>query len=279
MVRLAANLSFFFKELPLLQRFGAAARAGFRHTEFMFAGDAGYEVEASAVRAELDAHGLTHELLNAPAGDWLAGERGLAGLPGRERDFKASIELGLRFAGEIGCRKMHVMAGLCGSGDSGDNGGAMAETFVERLQWASGLAADAGVTLCVEPLNARDFPGYLVPDVPTALELLRRVDSPEHCKLQLDLYHVAMSALARGQPVPGSAELQSAIREYLPHSAHVQIANPPGRNEPGVGDVDYPPLLALLDELGYAGAVGCEYRPSTPATEDSLGWAKEHLRR
>ena len=137
MVRLAANLSFFFKELPILQRFGAAARAGFRHTEFMFPGDAGYEVEASAVRAELDAHGLTHVLLNAPAGDWLAGERGLAGLPGRERDFKASIEQGLRFATDIGCRRMHVMAGLQG----GSSGGATADAFVERLRWASGLAS------------------------------------------------------------------------------------------------------------------------------------------
>lgn len=269
MPRLAANLSFFFKELPVLQRFGAAARAGFRRTEFMFAGDTGYEVNASSVKAELQKYSLTHELLNAPAGDWLSGERGMAGLPGRDADFKASIEYGLQFASQIGCNKMHVMAGLA-------DRGATAETFVERLRWASTMAADANVTLCVEPLNAKDFPGYLIPDMPTALKLLDAIDS-KHCKLQLDLYHVAMSAIASGRPTPDSAELAQAVRDYLPRAAHVQIANPPGRNEPGVGDVDFPPLLRLLDDLGYEGAVGCEFRPSTPTTEGALGWASEYL--
>ena len=263
MVRLAANLSFFFKELPVLQRFGAAARAGFKHTEFMFAGLNGYEAEAPAVRKELDAHGLTQVLLNAPAGDWAAGERGTGGVPGRESEFKSSVEYGLRYADEVGCQQMHIMAGRFV--DGADEG-----TFVERLRWASGMASDAGVTICVEPLNAHDFPGYIVPDCAAALRIIERVGSPD-VKLQLDLYHYAMTA---GTDAAG---LRDAIRTLLPHTAHVQIANPPGRNEPGVGDIDFPPLLALLDELDYDGFVGCEYRPSTPTTEASLlGWAKAY---
>jgi len=232
---------------------------GFRAVEFMFPGDGGYFNEARAVRAELEEHSLTQALLNSPAGDWDAGERGLGGLPERESDWKASIEHGLRFAQDISCTKMHVMAGL-------ESRGATEDLFVERLEWATRLATDAGVTLCVEPLNPTDFPGYLVPDVATALRVLERVDAPDWCRLQLDLYHVAM--------VEGTADLDGAIRRLLPHAAHVQLANPPGRNEPGTGTIDFPPLLALLDELGYDGWVGCEYKPSTPTTEDSLAWAK-----
>ena len=294
-MRLAANLSFFFKELPFLRRFGAARTAGFRAVEFMFAGDGGYIADAAHVRAELEQHGLTQVLLNAPAGNWAVGERGLGGLPGREAEWKASIEFGLRFASEVSCPRMHVMAGLVADGAEED-------TFVSRLQWASGLAADAGVTLCVEPLNSHDFPGYLVPDTTTALRILQKVDAPNHCRLQLDLYHLAMA--------DREMDLAASIRDLLPHAAHVQIANPPGRylppapptptacmgielcavlaantlaplclasrNEPGVGAIDFPPLFALLDDLGYDGHVGCEYKPSTPTTEASLGWARQY---
>ena len=258
-MRLAANLSFFFKERPFLQRFGAAAACGFRHVEFMFPGDGGYVHDAAAVRAELERHGLGQALLNAPAGDWAAGDRGVAGLPDREADFAASIESGLRFASDIGCTRMHVMAGTIA-------GGANEETLVRRLQWASGVAEEANVCLLVEPLNSIDFPGYLVPSTDTALRVIEAVGAP-NCRLQLDLYHLAMATGWRG------AALEAGVRELLPHAAHVQIANPPSRNEPGVGDVDFAPLLALLDDAGYDGFVGCEYKPSTEATEDSLAWA------
>jgi len=261
MVRLAANLSFFFKNLPFAQRFGAAAACGFRSVEFMFAGETGYEHGSAAVRDELQRHGLTLALMNARAGDWSAGERGIGGISSREADFTASIEHGLRFASEVGCRRLHVMAGLV-------EHGADEATLVRRLKWASEAAASASVCLCVEPLNARDFPGYLVPDYPTALRVLKAVDRHAHVKLQLDLYHLAMMG---GDGV--NAELADAVRRLLPYAGHVQLANPPGRNEPGVGNVDFVPLLALLDELGYDGAVGCEYKPSTPTTEESLAWA------
>ena len=158
---------------------------------------------------------------------------------------------------------MHVMAGLAPQGANED-------VFVKRLQWASGLAADAGVCLCVEPLNSTDFPGYLVPNTATALRIIDRVGVPSHCKLQLDLYHYAVTE--------GSDQdtLANAIATLLPHTAHVQIANPPGRNEPGVGNVAFGPLLQLLDNAGYDGHVGCEYKPSTSTTEESLAWAREH---
>mmetsp|Transcript_27175 Transcript_27175/g.69037 ORF Transcript_27175/g.69037 Transcript_27175/m.69037 type:complete len:271 (+) Transcript_27175:51-863(+) len=259
MARLAANLSFFFKERPFIERFGAARAAGFRAVEFMFAGDGGYQLDAKAVRGELEAHGLDQALLNSPAGDWLAGERGIGALPTRESDWKASIDFGLRFAQETGCKNMHVMAGL-------DSQGACEALFVERLKWACTLASDAGVRLCIEPLNPTDFPGYLVPDASTALRLIEQVDAGDQCQLQLDLYHVAM--------VEGSDGLESTIRRLLPHTAHIQIANPPGRKEPSVGDVNFPPLIELARDLGYDGWVGCEYQPSTPTTEASLGWAR-----
>jgi len=256
-VRLAANLSFLFKELPFLQRFGAARRVGFRATEFMFAGDSGYEHSALEVHEQLSLHGLEHVLLNAPAGDWAAGERGIGGIPGRDAQFMASIEDGLSFAAQVGCRKMHVMAGLVDHGADED-------TFVERLRLGSVAAAEAGICLCVEPLNSTNFPGYLIPDVATALRIIEKVDAPQ-CKLQLDLYHHAMT--------DPSADLSEAIERLLPHAAHIQIANPPNRSEPGVGEVDFAPLLSQLAASEYDGYVGCEYKPSTPTTEGSLAWA------
>jgi hydroxypyruvate isomerase len=260
MVRLAANLSFFFKELPFLERFGAAASCGFRAVEFMFAGDGGFRCEAHEVREQLDQHSLSQALFNARAGDWEAGERGTGGLPGRDSDFRASIDHALEFATVVGCPRVHVMAGLMDQG-------AKKDIFVERLRWASEHAAGSGVTLCIEPLNAADFPGYLVPDTTTALQIIEEVGS-DHCKLQLDLYHYAMTH-------PGE-DMEAAIRTLLPKSAHVQLANPPGRNEPGVGDVHFPPLLALLGDLGYSGYVGCEYKPSTASTTESLAWARAY---
>lgn len=268
MPRLAANLSFFFTERPFLERFRAAAQCGFSAVEFMFAGDGGYHHDASAVSAELQRHGLQQTLLNASAGNWGAGERGLGGLPGRDADFKTSIEHGLRFAEVVGCRRMHVLAGLA-------THGADEAVLVQRLRWACEVANTVGVDVLVEPLNPVDFPGYLVPDADAALSVIDQVGTA-NCKLQLDLYHLARS-LARGADgASGSASgdlqhvLASEVRRLLPHAGHVQLANPPGRHEPGQGDVAFAPLLALLDELGYAGHVGCEYKPHSPR---HLDWA------
>jgi len=262
MPKFAANLSFLWKELPFLKRFDAAARRGFRHVEFMFPGDGGYEHTADAVRQQLRSTGMTQVLLNAPAGDWASGERGLAGLPHhREADWQSSFQFGLDFASEIGCSKIHVMAGRL-------DDGASEEALVERLRWASTVAAARQIRLLVEPLNATDFPGYLVPDCETALRILNQVDAPKHCQLQLDVYHLAMT---RGVPA-----LQSSLRELIPIAGHIQIANIIGRHEPGCGEIDFPAVFRMLDELGYQDAVGCEFKPSTPKTDAALKWANDY---
>jgi len=273
MPRLAANLSFLFKEHAFLDRFAAAAASGFRAVEFMFPGDGGYIASAEAVAEQLKAHQLEQVLLNAPGGDWANGERGLGGLGSREADWQASIETGLRYCRHLGCPRMHVMAGMVAHG-------ATEEVFVKRLQWAAELAVAPGkppVTLLVEPLNPTDFPGYLVPDAETALRIIehanasRPPDAVAPVQLQLDVYHLAQTEAAR------DASVVETVRRLLPHAAHVQFANPPGRNEPGVGTVDFERVCAALDDAGYAGHVGLEYKPSTSATVQSLvGWGGKH---
>ena len=170
------------------------------------------------------------------------------------------MQKGLRFAKAIDCPTIHVMAGVAVEDQS-----VCEARFAQRLRWASEAAAAEGVQVCIEPLNARDAPGYLLPDTSTALRVLEAVDQP-NCKLQLDLYHLQVS----------EGDLSHRISALLPAVAHVQIANPPGRHEPGAGEVDFRPLLAQLDREGYGGYVGCEYVPSTATTEESLHWAREY---
>lgn len=250
MVKLAANLSFMFTEVPLLKRFRAAARCGFRGVEMLFP----YEQPAAVLASELRACELKQVLFNAPAGDWAAGERGFGGVPGREAEFRDGVRLALDYAAQLECPLVHVMAGTVAQG-------AREDVLVERLGWACEQAEAAGVRLCIEPLNRRDVPGYLLPDTTTAMRVLSEVGR-RSCALQLDLYHLQIS----------EGDLMTRTRELLPSTAHVQIANPPNRHEPGEGEVHFPPLFALLDELGYEGFVGCEYRPRH-GSEASLAWA------
>mmetsp|Transcript_14976 Transcript_14976/g.25015 ORF Transcript_14976/g.25015 Transcript_14976/m.25015 type:complete len:278 (+) Transcript_14976:45-878(+) len=257
MHRLAANLSFLYKEVAFLDRFSAASRAGFAAVEFMFPGDNGYHHSVLDVRAQLEANDLQQVLLNSPSGDWSSGERGIGGLPDRQEEWEASINVGLTFAKELNCPRMHVMSGLV-------QHGACEDTFVKRLRKATSVASSAGVCLCIEPLNHHDFPGYLVGDIDTALRILERVNRPDCCRLQLDLYHVAR--------IDPTADLALRVTQLLPVIEHIQFANPPGRNEPGVGSVAFDPLLALLNRLSYDGFVGLEYKPSR-CTESSLAWA------
>lgn len=255
--RLAANLSWLFTDAPFLQRFKRAAACDFKAVEFLFP----YELAPpEAIAAECRDLALEVALFNAPPGDWEGGDRGTGALPGREAEFEAGVREALRYAEAVRCENVHVMAGLLEQG-------ACERTFADRLRWASDEAARQGATICVEPLNGRDVPGYLVPDTSTALRLLGEVGRP-NCKLQLDLYHLQVS----------EGDLSTRVRALLPHTAHVQLANPPGRHEPGAGEVDFPPLLRLLGELGYEGHVGCEYKPSSGDSEASLeGWAAEFM--
>ncbi len=253
MPRLAANLSMLFTELPFLERFGAAARAGFDGVEFLFP----YEHDEADIARELRAHDLVNVLFNLPPGNWAAGERGLAALPGREAEFRASLALALRYARALATPRLHVMAGVVPPG--GDRGHCRA-TFVANLRYAAAEAAHAGVDLLIEPLNPRDMPGYLHSTQAEAHAIREEVGA-ENLKVQMDLYHA--------QIVEG--DLTVKLRRWLPHVGHIQIAGVPERHEPDTGELDYGYLLRLLDELGYAGWVGCEYRPAR-GTVEGLGW-------
>jgi len=258
--KLAANLSWLFTELPLRERFAAAADAGFRGVEVLFP----YELAAETVRERLEAHGLELVLVNLPPGDWAAGERGLAALPGREADFAAAVRTGLAYARTCGVPLVHAMAGIV---PPGADRAAYVETYVANLRRAACAAAPVGVTVLIEPLNARDNPGYLLRTTAEAIAIIERVDEP-NLALQLDLYHAQIS----------EGDLAHRMRALAGRYAHVQIAGNPGRDEPDHGEVNYAYLLAVLDELGYDGWIGCEYRPRAD-TRAGLRWAQPYLTR
>ena len=257
MPRLAANLSCLFTERPFLDRFEAAARCGFRAVEHQFPYR---EASESTIRERLRDHDLCAVLFNLPQGE--EGERGLGGLPGREAEFREGVDLALRYCRATGCPRLHAMWGAPDAHTSLEESRA---TFVANLREAAPRAAEAGVTLLVEPLNPRDNPGYPLNRQADAHALVAEVGAP-NVKVQLDLYHC--------QIVEG--DVATKLRHWLggPESnvGHIQIAGPPDRIEPDAGELDYTWLLPLIDELGYEGWVGCEYRPAA-GTEAGLGWA------
>lgn len=254
MPRLAANLSMLFQELPFLDRFAAAAAAGFTGVEFLFP----YEVEAAAIAERLQRHRLTQALFNLPPGNWAAGERGMAALPGREAEFMASVERALSYARATGCRRLHIMAGIWPEGRERAEG---ERVYVANLRRAADMLAPHGITAVIEPLNTRDTPGYFLTSTGQAMAVIAAVGR-DNLKLQLDLYHCQIM----------EGDLAMHIRRLHGHYAHVQIAGVPERHEPSLGEINYPYLLDLLDRVGYDGWVGCEYRPAA-ATLDGLGWA------
>lgn len=252
MPRFAANLSFLFNEVPFLERFGAAAEQGFTAVEFMFP----YEYPADELRALLDQHGLQLVLFNAAQGNWAAGERGIAALPGREAEFDAAIEMALGYARVLGNKLIHVMAGL-------ESGGANAKTFAANLQRGADKAAADGVTLIIEPINTRDMPGYFLSRTRQALDIIAAAGRA-NIGLQFDLYH---RHLMEGDVIGGLKEAKPAIR-------HMQIASPPDRGEPDKGELGYKTLLMLIDASGYGGYIGLEYKPRA-GTVPGLTWMKE----
>jgi 2-dehydrotetronate isomerase len=255
MPRFAANLTMMYNEHPFLERFAAAARDGFRGVEFLFP----YEHAAADIRSRLDAEGLTQALFNAPAGDFARGERGLASLPGREDEFRRSIDVALEYARVIGNTRLHVMAGLIGEGDDRARHRA---TYVKNLAHAASLAAAAGLIVVIEPINTRDIPGFFLNRQDEAHAVCEEVGAA-NLQVQMDLYHC--------QIVEG--DLATRIRRYIARVGHMQIAGVPERHEPDVGEVNYPYLFGVIDELGYDGWIGCEYRPRG-ATSDGLGWMR-----
>ena len=258
MPRLAANLSYLFTERPFLDRFEAAARCGFRAIEHQFPYT---EAPESAIADRLGAHDLRAVLFNLPPGE--EGERGLGGLPGREAEFREGLELALRYCRAAGCLRLHAMWGVPDANTSLEESRA---TFVANLREAAPSAAESGVTLLVEPLNPRDNPGYPLNRQADAHALAAEV-AAANVKVQFDLYHCQ---IVEGDVAP---KLVHWVGGPQSNVGHIQIAGPPDRLEPDAGELNYAWLLPLIDELGYEGWVGCEYRPAA-GTEAGLGWAR-----
>lgn len=256
MPRFAANLSLLYPQLDFLDRFGAAARDGFEAVEFLFP----YAHDTSEIAARLADHGLQQVLFNAPPGDWAAGERGLAALPGREAEFRSGVQRALAVAQALRCPRLHVMAGLLPPGaDRAD----WRARYVDHLAWAADQAAAAGVTVLIEPLNPRDMPGYLLSRQDDAHAIVQQVGHA-NLKVQMDLYHL--------QIVEG--DVATKLRQYLPTGrvGHLQIAGVPERHEPDLGELNYRYLFDVIDALGWDGWVGCEYRPQGDTSAGVRRW-------
>lgn len=264
MPRFAANLSLLYNEHPFLDRFAAAAQDGFKGVEFLFP----YAFAAADIAAQLQALGLQQVLMNAPPGDWDAGERGIACLPGREAEFRTGFASALEYARVLECPRIHVLAGLV---PPGSDLAELEAVYISNLAWAAGQAAATGKQVLIEPINTRDFPGYFLQRQEQAHALVQSVGAP-NLKVQFDLYHCQIM----------EGDVATKIREYLPtgNVGHFQIAGVPGRHEPDVGELNYPYLLDVIDEVsaacGWDGWVGCEYRPRRGvvpgATREGLGW-------
>jgi hydroxypyruvate isomerase len=255
MPNFAANLSALFTELPFLDRFAAARKAGFRAVEFQ----APYDFTATEIAASATAADVRIVLFNAPMGDFRAGERGFGAQLGREADFDASVVTALSYARALNCRQIHVLAGLALRGEE-----AMQESvYVANLQRAADRAAAQDATLLIEPLNARDNPGYFLTNTRQAIAILDRV-ARANVALQFDFYHCQIS----------EGDLAQHARDLRGRYPHVQIANVPGRHEPDQGEIDFVFLFDLLDEIGYGGWIGCEYRPKA-GTLAGLGWGRQ----
>lgn len=264
MPRFAANLSLLYNEHPFLDRFAAAAADGFEAIEYLFP----YAFNAADLAARLRDHGLQQVLFNAPPGDWDAGERGIACLPGREDEFRSGFLRALDYADALGCPRLHVMAGLA---PAGVEVAQLQAVYEANLAWAAAQAAGAGREVLIEPINPRDFPGYFLTRQEQAHRLVQTLSVP-NLKVQMDLYHC--------QIVEGDVAMK--IRQYLPTGrvGHFQLAGVPMRHEPDLGELNYRYLFDVIDEVsaacGWHGWIGCEYRPMRGAvpggTSNGLRW-------
>jgi hydroxypyruvate isomerase len=254
MPRFAANLAYLFTERPFMQRFGAAAAAGFTAVELQFP----YEHPPSAVKAELDRHDLTMLGINSPPGNLGSGDFGLAAVPGREREFFALFRQALDYAVAIGGRQIHVLSGVVRP----EHRPAADSMIVKNLTRVADEAAAHNITLLIEPINPRDRPDYFLTRAEHAADIIARAER-KNVRMQFDFYHAQIVA----------GDLITRFEKHLPVIGHVQIAAVPSRHEPDEGEVNYPAIFESLDRLGYAGFVACEYRPRG-ITEEGLGWAR-----
>ena len=253
MPKFAANLTMLFNEVEFLDRFEAAARAGFKGVEYLFP----YDFEAEALKEHLQRHGLSQVLHNLPAGNWGAGERGIACHPARQREFADGVDRAIQYAQALGCPQVNCLAGIVPSDVTQADAHA---TFVSNLQLAAQKLSAANVRLLIEPINTRDIPGFFLTHTKQALAIIDEVGA-DNLWLQYDVYHMQIM----------EGDLAKTIERNLPRIAHMQIADPPARNEPGTGEINYRFLLKWIDRLGYDGWIGLEYKPAG-RTEDGLGW-------
>ena len=255
MPKFSANLSpsFLFNEAPFLDRFAAARKAGFLGVEYM----SPYEVSKSDIAQRLKDNGLTQVLFNLPSGDWSGGERGLAILPDRVEEFKRGVDKAVDYADALGCKMINCLVGLT---PKGADPSVLRKTLVANLAHAASTLGKAGLRLLVEPVNTRDIPGFALTRTDQAAELIAEVGQ-DNLFIQYDIYHMQIM----------EGDLARTIEANLSRIAHLQLADNPGRHEPGTGEINYPFLFGWLDKIGYRGWIGCEYKPLT-TTVEGLGW-------
>lgn len=258
MPRFAANLSMMFNEWDFLDRFDAAADAGFEAVEFLFP----YEYSPDAIGERLHRNKLTQALFNLPPGNWEEGERGFASLPDRFDEFQNSVQNALPYVATTGVKRLHMMAGIADRRDR-----QAVSSFRRAVSWSADVLGKHGVDVVIEPINPRDLPGYFLNDFAFARDLIREMNLP-NLKLQFDIYH--------RQIVHGDVTM--ALRAMMPMIGHIQIASVPSRNEPAGEELNYPFLFAELDRLGYGGFVGCEYRPQGKTLE-GLDWFEPYAQK
>ena len=259
MPKFAANLTMLYNEVDFLDRFQAAAASGFKGVEYLFP----YAYDKNLLADKLAKNGLTQVLHNLPAGDWANGERGIACLPDRVGEFQDGVGKAIDYATALGCKTVNCLAGIAPKGVSEDK---LRDTFVANLKFAAEKVGQAGIKLVFEPINTFDIPGFFVNRTQQALDLIAATGS-DNVFIQHDIYHM--------QRMEG--ELANTIRQNLGKIGHIQLADNPGRNEPGTGEINYTYLFDLLDTLGYTGWIGCEYKPRT-TTEAGLSWVEKFLK-
>lgn len=257
MPRFVANLTMLFTEAPFLERFALARAAGFTHVEYLFP----YAFKADELKAALGQHGLQQVLFNLPSGDWAAGDRGIGAAPGREAEFRAGVPKAIEYAKVLGVPRLNCLAGKRVAGRSEADHW---QTLVQNARFAAQELAPHGLELLIEPINRFDIPGFFLNRTGDALRLLDEVAQP-NVRVQYDIYHAQRE----------EGELAATLAKHLARIGHIQIADNPGRHQPGTGEINFPFLFRRLDELNYPGYVGLEYVP-TPNTASSFGWLRDY---
>jgi len=259
MPNLAANLTLMFNEVDFLDRFAAAAKAGFKAVEFLFP----YDYDKNVIKQKLVENNLTLVLHNLPAGNWANGERGIGCHADRVAEFESGVDRAIDYATTLGCKQLNCLAGLRPTHRDPME---LRETFIKNLRYAAGKLKDAGIKLLIEAINSRDMPGFFLTNSAQTIDIIKAVGS-DNLFFQYDIYHMQIM----------EGDLAPTIEKHLKLIPHMQLADTPGRHEPGTGEINYDFLLPHLDKIGYTGWIGCEYKPAT-TTEGGLGWTKRYLK-